>query len=175
MNILFIEDEKDLLDAGLLQLERKLHTVYPACDIAEARAILLDKSKPIDIVITDHRLPDGQGIQFAIEIQKSYPTTKSGIVSGCLTPDDIKELEAHGLLYFHKPLLYANVVEAIRRHYAMKAQVSETPKETEVPAVAEEPIEEAVEEPVKVPEESPAPKKKFWGLFGGNSKTPKGE
>lgn len=171
MNILFVEDEKDLLEAALTQLERRAHNVYPAVDIAEARAILEDKDKHVDIVITDHRLPDGLGIQFAIEIQKTYPLAKSAIVSGCLTPQNIEELKAHGLLYFHKPLLYAKVVEAIRKHYATKAQIAEVPKEIETDVEVEPDANEVIEPPA----DKPSPKKKFWGLFGGNSNESKGE
>ena len=81
----FIEDEKELLEMAMSQLQRLGHTVYPAVDIAEAREILSDEKKNIQMVITDHRLPDGLGIQFAIEIKETYPNAKSAIVSGCLT------------------------------------------------------------------------------------------
>ncbi|MGJ8652447.1 MAG: response regulator [Opitutaceae bacterium] len=147
MNILFIEDEKELLKTAMAQLEIRGYTVYPATDIAEARAVLQVESNLVDMVITDHRLPDGLGIQFAIEIKDTYPQVKSAIVSGCLTADDIKEIEAHGLLYFHKPLLYGKVVESVRQHYSMIAHVAEVEKD--------EPVKEAPN--------------KFFGLFGGKS------
>lgn len=146
MNILFIEDEKDLLKTAVAQLELRGYTVYPAVDIAEARAVLEVESNLVNIVITDHRLSDGLGIQFAIEIKDTYPQVKSAIVSGCLTQENIDEIEAHDLLYFNKPLLYGKVVESIRRHYSRLASVVK--------------IEEEVEE-----EPEPAPKK-FFGLFG---------
>jgi len=172
MNILFIEDEKDLLETAIVQLERKNHCIFPAATIAEARKILEDKSNAVNLVITDHRLPDGLGIQFAIEIQKTYPATKSAIVSGCLIPDDIAELEAHGLLYFHKPLLYAKVVESIRKHYALRAYVV-TPIEQQ-----QQQQEQRAEDEINVDaddslgneaSELPVPKKRFWGLSGGSS------
>ena len=168
MNILFIEDEKDLLDVSITQLQRGAHTIYPATSIAEARAVLEDESKVVDIVITDHRLPDGLGIQFAIEIRETYPSAKIAIVSGCLTSEDVIELEANGLLYFRKPLLYAKVVESIRKHYALRAQVMK-------PAEIVEPVksvnlenEECDEKASEADEEGEAPalKAKLWGLFG---------
>ncbi len=157
MNLLFIEDEKELLEMAMSQLQRLGHTVYPAVDIAEAREILSDEKKNIQMVITDHRLPDGLGIQFAIEIKETYPNAKSAIVSGCLTDDDINEIEAHGLLFFTKPLLYGKVVEKIRKHYSSIATVAKIPEE----------------EPEGEQEKEPSMKNKLWTLFGKDS--PKSE
>lgn len=160
MNILFIEDEKELLEMAMSQLEHRGHTVYPAADIAHARSILSDESKNVQIVITDHRLPDGLGIKFAIEIKSTHPNAKSAIISGCLTDENIAEIESHGLLYFHKPLLYGKVVENIRRHYSFRANVVKVP-EVKV---------EAEPEP-EVQPQAKAKKKKLWGLFDKTSST----
>ncbi|HAV13166.1 MAG TPA: hypothetical protein DCX06_06720 [Opitutae bacterium] len=159
MNILFIEDEKELLEIAISQLVRLGHVVFPALDIAEAREVLHDPSKNIQMVITDHRLPDGRGIQFAVELKKTYPQARLAIVSGCLTDSDIAELEAHELLYFRKPLLYGKVVETVRKHYSMKANI--------VQPVS---VDEFEEEGVELAEVEEVKKKKLWSLF---NKTPK--
>lgn len=170
MNILFIEDEKDLLETAIVQLERKNHCIFPAATIAEARKILEDESNAVNLVITDHRLPDGLGIQFAIEIQKTYPSTKSAIVSGCLIPEDIAELEAHGLHYFHKPLLYTKVVESIRKHYALRTYVVTPSEQQQQQQRAEDEINADADDSLGTEvSELPVPKKRLWGLFGGSS------
>lgn len=159
MNILFIEDEKELMDIAAEQL--RVHgRVFPVAGIDQARAVLLDESKVIDIVITDHRLMDGMGIQFAIELKQSYPYMKCAIVSGCLTTSDIEKMKEHDLLYFHKPLLYGKVVDALRKHYALKAPVRTEPEPESDPETIEEVIPEVEVAP---------PKKRFFGLFGGES------
>ncbi|MDP4609711.1 MAG: response regulator [Opitutales bacterium] len=155
MNILFIEDEKELMDIAAEQL--RVHgRVFPVAGLDEARTVLLDESKEIDLVITDHRLMDGMGIQFAIELKQSYPNMKCAIVSGCLTSSDIEQMKKHELLYFHKPLLYGKVVDTLRKHYALKATVRTEPEPEAEPVVDE------------IPEIKVAPpKKRFFGLFGG--------
>lgn len=159
MNILFIEDEKELMEIAAEQL--RVHgQVFPVAGLDEARAVLLDGSREIDIVITDHRLTDGLGIQFAIELKQSYPKMKCAIVSGCLTNTDIEKMEANELLYFHKPLLYGKVVDALRKHYALKAPVRTEP-EPEL-----EPVEKVTPE-VEVEVKATPSKKRFFGLFGG--------
>lgn len=155
MNILFIEDEKELLDIAALQL--KVHgEVFPASSLEEARAILTDESIKIDIVITDHRLTDGLGIQFAVELKQLHPELKCAIVSGCLTERDIEKMKEHDLLFFRKPLLYGKVVDALRKHYALRATVRKEPEP--------EPVEEVAP---KVEVKVAPPKKRFFGLFGG--------
>lgn len=129
MNILFIEDEKELSITGMMQLELKGYKVFPAYNLAQAQAILDDPKCPIHFLITDHRLPDGMGIEFVIEMKKSFPKCKSVVVSGCLTDRDIQDLEAHAIPYHQKPLLYGKVIDQLRRLHA--AQASE-PIEAEV-------------------------------------------
>ncbi|MFW2480154.1 MAG: hypothetical protein ACN4GF_08535 [Lentimonas sp.] len=146
MNLLFIEDKIELSVIALSQLERIAHTVYPAVNITVAREILSDESKSIQMMITYHRLPDGLGIQFAVEIKDTYAEARSAIVSGCLTDDNIKEIEAHSLLYFRKLLLYGKAFEAIRRQYSLKANVY------------------SVEEP-PVESDEDTTKKNFWALI----------
>lgn len=137
MDILFIEDEPDLQVTGVLQLESKGHKVYPTFDLEESRAILADESIEIDLIISDHRLPDGLGIQFIIEIREQFPDCKAAIVSGCLNEDDIEMLEKHEIPYFKKPLLYTKVIEELRKKPSVSAPVYVPPPEPE-PAPVEE-------------------------------------
>lgn len=155
MNILFIEDELDLQASGVLQLEMKGHKVFPTNDLAESRTILSDDSIKIDLIISDHRLPDGLGIQFVLEIREQFPDCKCVIVSGCLSSKDVEALEEHDISYYRKPLLYTRVIEEMRSKPSLSAPVNVE--------------EEAMSEPEAESEEAPvqeAPKKKkrfgFW-------------
>ncbi|MGZ0654042.1 hypothetical protein ACWPKO_01070 [Coraliomargarita sp. W4R53] len=148
MNILFIEDEKELAVTGVAQLELRGYTVFPAYDIAEAQAILDDPECSVHFVITDHRLPDGLGIQFVIDMRESFPRSKCAVVSGCLTSRDIEKLEAHKIPYYHKPLLYGKVIDDLRRMHASNA--------TDYVEPASEP------EVVEAVEETPRKSFKIW-------------
>ncbi len=161
MNILFIEDERELAATGVAQLELKGYDVFPAYDIAEAQAILDNAEQNIHFVISDHRLPDGMGIQFVIEMRKEHPRCKYAVVSGCLTDRDIDVLEEESIPYYRKPLLYGKVIDDLRR-----MSVKDGPKHG---APGPVPEQEAVEDIVNdaAPEQSaeaPAKKSgfKFW-------------
>ena len=151
MNILFIEDEKELAVTGVEQLELKGYTVFLAYDIAEALAILDDSKRPVHFVITDHSLPDGLGIPLVINLKTSMPHCKCAVVSGCLTDADIEELKGHGIPYFLKPLLYVKVIDELRRLHASHASKHVEPEPEPEPEESEAP-----------PEETKSKLRKFW-------------
>jgi DNA-binding NtrC family response regulator len=142
MNILFIEDEKDLAVTAIAQLELKGYTVFPAYDIAGAQAVLDDPERRVDFIIADHRLPDGMGIQFLIEIKQSFPQCKCAIVSACLTDQNIETLQALKIPYYHKPLLYGKVIDELRRELSVRAKVYQKPENLMSEAFEEIPVAE---------------------------------
>ena len=156
MNVLFIEDEKDLSASGVLQMETHGCKVTPAYDLAKARE-LLESGRLFHLVIADHRLPDGLGIQFVAEMKELYPKIQFVVVSGCLSDDDVARLKELDIPSHHKPLLYSKIVDKLRRELAMRAPVKLPEPIVEAP----EPVTESAE-----PETTSAPKKKkFFGLF----------
>ncbi|MGE9296053.1 MAG: hypothetical protein ACQKBV_07195 [Puniceicoccales bacterium] len=117
MNILFLEDEVELNAIGVEQLRNLDHTVYPALDLADARAIVDEHWQTLHLIIADHRLPDGRGIDYLLEIKSRYPRIKLAVVSGCLSPDDEETLAMAEIPFFRKPLLYRQVMKKLREHY----------------------------------------------------------
>jgi len=165
MNILFIEDETELSLTGVAQLEARGYKVYPVFDLAGARAVFSDPKKQIHLVIADHRLPDGLGIQFVIEMRAQRPECEYAIVSGCLSSRDVEQLEALDIPYYHKPLLYGKVVEELRRMRTMRAPLKTKAENSEVDGTTESArgADEEVSESAEADEL--APRKKLFGLF----------
>lgn len=149
MNILFIEDEKELAATGVAQLELKGYTVFPAYDLAEAKVVLEDPERQIHYVIADHRLPDGMGIEFVSKLKETSPRCKCAVVSGCLSEQDIQKLVERKIPYYHKPLLYGKVIDELRRTHAALAPEHMEP----------EPKEEATKTPTK---EQKSGMRTFW-------------
>lgn len=117
MNILFLEDEVELNAIGVEQLRNLGHTVYPALDLSEARAIVEEDWQSLHLIIADHRLPDGAGIEYLLEVKQLYPRIKLAVVSGCLSANDEHTLNIAEIPYFTKPLLYRQVMQKLREHY----------------------------------------------------------
>lgn len=164
MNILFIEDERELREIGVVQLEQH-YTVYPVSNLEDARAIMENPSMPVHLVVADHCLPDGQGVEFVIEMKAQFPDCMYTIVSGCLTDDNVSLLKEKEIPYFTKPLLYGKVVEEFRREHLMNAPIREAAPEE--PCEEPEPVCDTLEEAEAPCDEPEAPKQKKWfGLFG---------
>jgi DNA-binding NtrC family response regulator len=118
MNVLLLEDDLDLSAVASEQIESCGHKVFPAFDIAQAKAIITDKAIQIDILVADQLVPDGNGSQFAIETKDQPDGIKVVVVSGHLDDADIQNLDDNGVDHYDKPSLYADIVEdLIRAHY----------------------------------------------------------
>lgn len=118
MNVLLLEDEVELSAVAVEQLEMRGYTVFPALTLEEARRILEVNEPAIDILIADHRIPDGSGVHFAIATKGISRDLKVVVVSGCLSIENVEELEAHNISYFNKPLRYAEIFdELIETHF----------------------------------------------------------
>lgn len=115
MRILFIEDEWELNEVASEQLRVMGHQVHSMLGIEQSRRYMEEHPDSIDLIIADHRLPDGQGVKFVIEARKANSRLKVVVVSGCLTADDIALLEQEQIHYFTKPLLYSTVLRAMTR------------------------------------------------------------
>ena len=115
MRILFIEDEWELNEVASEQLRSMGHQVNSMLGIEEARRFMDDHPDTTDLIIADHRLPDGQGVKFVIEARRANPRLKVAVVSGCLNDDDIALLQQERIHYFNKPLLYSTVLRALTR------------------------------------------------------------
>jgi DNA-binding response OmpR family regulator len=101
MRILVLEDEKAL--AGLIEqtLQRDGYGVTLVHTIAEARKKL---EQPFDAVISDRRLPDGDGLDLVAEIRKSGNTIPVLMLTAMGSPQErVKGLDKGADDYLPKP------------------------------------------------------------------------
>ncbi|MCC5805705.1 MAG: response regulator [Opitutales bacterium] len=133
MKILFIEDQEELNAIGSIQLEDLGHKVFSVFSVWEARDIYAKHKEELDLIIADHRLPDGLGIAFLEVLRESGCSIPSAVVSGCLTLDEQEDLARQGIPFFLKPVLYSDVLS----HLIRKKVVSAFPAHRAVPAAAE--------------------------------------
>jgi two-component system, NtrC family, response regulator PilR len=77
--VLIIDDEPDIRELLEITLGRmSLQTQSAGC-LADARTLL--QRGPFDLCLTDMRLPDGDGLTLAGEIQKLYPQTPVAVIT----------------------------------------------------------------------------------------------
>ncbi len=121
MKILFIEDQEELNAIGSMQLETLGHEVFSVYSVWEARKIYDRHKGELDVIIADHRLPDGLGIAFLEVLREAGCQIPSAVVSGCLTLSEQAGLQKVGIPFYPKPVLYSDVIRDVQRRLATAA------------------------------------------------------
>jgi DNA-binding response OmpR family regulator len=110
MHILLVEDEPELSQLAAETMETMGHRVTVATGVEEAMRHLDDPSLDLDLMIADHRLPDGWGVALCVQCKVKHPRLKTCVVSGCLNTENIQLLDEFKIPYWQKPILYSTVL-----------------------------------------------------------------
>jgi two-component system nitrogen regulation response regulator GlnG len=110
-HILLIEDDRNLREAVQSYMLRHGHRVTACASISEAREVMVHVKSAIapDTVVSDVRLPDGNGAEFYVEQSRRFPGINWVLMSG--DPDLVhlsrqlaKPCGAGGCAVVEKPL-----------------------------------------------------------------------
>lgn len=66
--ILIVEDEPEILDIIAGSLKRRQYNVTTAATFGDAQRALAEAGTPVDVIITDVRLPDGDGLDLVRQV-----------------------------------------------------------------------------------------------------------
>ncbi len=77
--ILIVDDEPDLCELLTMTVNAMDVEAKTAADLQQARRAL--KSRRFDLVLTDMRLPDGDGLELVSHIQKEYPGLPVAVIT----------------------------------------------------------------------------------------------
>lgn len=112
--VLIVDDEETLTwsMAKSLSKDKDKYEVFIANNGKEALNLL--KKNRIDLVISDIRMPDINGLDLLVEIKKSYPQTKVIIMTAYGSSDVQKEANRRGsLFYVEKPFEISDIRKII--------------------------------------------------------------
>lgn len=93
--ILFVDDEKEILSAIRRSFHKTEYELYFAEGALTASAIL--KNHPIDLVVSDVMLTDGNGLELLKDIKKQYPGVLRVVFTGYLSEDKMMQILEKGL------------------------------------------------------------------------------
>ena len=98
--VLIVDDEETLTwsMAKSLSRDRNKYEVMVANNGKEALAHL--RGNKIDLMITDIRMPDINGLDLLLRVKKEYPETKVVIMTAYGSPDMRREANRRGSLYY---------------------------------------------------------------------------
>jgi CheY-like chemotaxis protein len=119
-HLLLVDDDPNLLVSLVRLLKKEGYDVHSAHSAREAFDILANH--PIDVVLSDHRMPEMSGTEFLEQVKDLYPHTVRLVLSGFAELDSVTEAINRGAIYKYltKPIddqdLRANIREAFQRH-----------------------------------------------------------
>lgn len=118
--ILIVEDQREvsrLLRSALETLEYKMDVI----EIPSGEEAILDSSRnPVDLLVSDYRLPGMTGVELMGKIHKYHPGMKVILITGQTDPRIRKEVaEAGADAFFIKPVPMADFLDAVERHLGL--------------------------------------------------------
>jgi CheY-like chemotaxis protein len=109
MRILIVDDEEEIV--RLMRRTLEDYDTVEAHNGEEALAML--EEQPVDLVITDIRMPDMDGYQLLKVIRKRFPDVRVLAMSGAVTGEDVEE---HGFeAFIEKPMDPDGIREIVER------------------------------------------------------------
>lgn len=120
-NILIVDDDIDILELLQRHLKAMDYHTYKAISVKEALYILKDTY--IDLLITDIRMPEIDGLQLLKFANERYPEIPKLVVTGYPTIDGALEVMKSGAIdYLSKPFTKEELRQAIEKALSKGAQ-----------------------------------------------------
>jgi len=95
--LLLVDDDPNILKALKRLLRRESYTIRQANGGAEALQLL--EENPVNVIISDHRMPIMTGVEFLAQVKEKYPDITRIVLSGYSDIDTITEAINEGNIY----------------------------------------------------------------------------
>lgn len=124
IKILFVDDDPNIL-AGLKRLTRTRRDEWQTffCEAAE-EGLALMASQPVDVVVSDMRMPIMDGAEFLARVRTLHPATIRVILSGYADAECILRTVGPAHIYLAKPCHPDQLLDAIARPLALRQQLA---------------------------------------------------
>lgn len=120
--ILIVEDDDAVRALAARALERLGHSVELACDGSIGLSRIAETGADYDLVLSDIRMPEMDGIQMAIQAAASYPNLKILLFTGYADQRErADELDGVIVDVMQKPFALAELRDHVERALAKEA------------------------------------------------------
>lgn len=124
-NVLVVEDHQSLRSSLERGLREEGHTVFPVSSRADGLSVV--RTEPLDAIILDLQLPDGDGLQFLRDVRRDGVAVPVLVASARDTVDErILGLDSGADDYLVKPFAFGELVARLRSLLRRAAVVSDS-------------------------------------------------
>jgi ATP-dependent Clp protease ATP-binding subunit ClpA/ActR/RegA family two-component response regulator len=121
--VLIVDDNRDLLRFLEHLMEDADWSILAAESAAQTHEMLARRSP--NVALLDYMLPDGNGVELAVQIRGKYPNTQMIIMTGAQLPVEEEAIcESYGFPVLRKPFLASDVMSAIRARLSLNSVAS---------------------------------------------------
>lgn len=124
-NIIFVDDERDLLDGLRARLYKHRNDWRMQFALSGEEAIALFEKEPVDLIVSDVRMPGMDGGQLLTTVKERWPTTMRIIISGYADPTQALRLASLAHQYLAKPCEERQVENVIERCFHLQDLLSQ--------------------------------------------------
>jgi DNA-binding NtrC family response regulator len=129
-NILVVDDSPETRELIKRNLDSKGYFVFTKANVSDAIAFL--SITPVDLVVTDLRMPQTNGIQLVKHIRENYKHTEVLVITGYPSVESaVESIKSGAEEYLTKPFtddeLFNAVRKALNKLYAAKTTQIQTP------------------------------------------------
>lgn len=123
--LLLVDDEPSILAALRRLLRHDGYAILACADPLEALAVLAEQ--PVDVILTDQRMPGMSGVEFLRRVKEAYPDTVRIVLSGYTDLQFVTDAINEGAVYkfLTKPWDDEQLREQIRAAFRGKAIADE--------------------------------------------------
>jgi HD-like signal output (HDOD) protein/ActR/RegA family two-component response regulator len=138
-NILFVDDDRDLLDGLRARLYKHRHDWNMKFVASGADALATFEQQHVDLVVSDVRMPGMDGGQLLTTVKQRWPTTVRIIVSGYSDPVQAVRLTSLAHQYVAKPCDGLHLENIIERCFNLQDLLAQEPLRRVVGSIGELP------------------------------------
>ena len=124
LRVLFVDDDESILTA----LRRSMHRYADRCEslfaVSAQDGLKLMEAGPVDVVVSDMRMPHMDGADFLNTVRDKYPATVRIILSGYAAQESVMRTVGPAHLYLAKPCSPEVLLSAITRPLALRKLLS---------------------------------------------------
>ncbi len=121
ISVLYVDDEENNLISfkATFRIKYKIHTA-----LSGAEALQIIKEKPIDIIVTDQRMPQMTGVEFLEEVIAINPEPMRILLTGYADMGAVVDAVNKGKIYHYlsKPWSEEELDKTIQRAYEIYAE-----------------------------------------------------